>query len=107
MVPWFWFLIVFSDCRIFQNMTCRTSSKRSSRTAASPISNANLQGTYNPREYCVQYRETDFNFVSRLLEEEGIYYYFEHSAQTHQLMLADKASAFVACPDQATANVVR
>ncbi|HSN69951.1 MAG TPA: type VI secretion system tip protein TssI/VgrG, partial [Steroidobacteraceae bacterium] len=44
-------------------------------------------------EYCVQYRETDFNFLSRLLEQEGIYYYFEHTAQKHTMVLADDPSA--------------
>jgi type VI secretion system secreted protein VgrG len=46
----------------------------------------------SPREYCVQYRESDFNFVSRLLEEEGIYYYFEHTADSHILVLCDQPS---------------
>ncbi|MFM2068752.1 MAG: type secretion system tip protein VgrG, partial [Pseudomonadota bacterium] len=48
-----------------------------------------LKGSYKPRPYCVQYRETDFNFVSRLLEEEGIFYYFKHSQGKHELVLAD------------------
>ncbi|MFN8652416.1 MAG: contractile injection system protein, VgrG/Pvc8 family [Gemmatimonadales bacterium] len=39
-----------------------------------------LTGTYTVRDYCTQYRETDFAFISRLMEEEGIYYYFNHSA---------------------------
>ena len=42
-----------------------------------------LQGKYEPREYCVQYRETDFNFASRLMEDEGIFYFFEHSKSGH------------------------
>ena len=45
--------------------------------------------TYNPREYCVQYRETDLEFISRLMEEEGIYYYFEHSEEAHLLVITD------------------
>ncbi len=48
-----------------------------------------LTGTYPTREYCVQYRETDFNFISRLLEEEGIYYYFKHSQDGHTMVLCD------------------
>jgi type VI secretion system secreted protein VgrG len=48
----------------------------------------------------VQYRETDFNFVSRLLEEEGIFYYFEHTEDKHTMVLADDVSAFAACPNQ-------
>src|SRR5262249_21180592 len=46
-----------------------------------------------PRDYCVQYRETDFNFLSRLMEEEGIFYFFEHSADDHRLFLSDTPEA--------------
>ena len=59
-----------------------------------------LTGTYPPREYCVQYRETDLNFISRLLEDEGIFYFFEHDADKHTLVLADQPTAFVDCPSQ-------
>ena len=52
-----------------------------------------LQGSYQPRHYCVQYRESDFAFISRLMEEEGIYYYFEHQAGSHKLVLCDAPSA--------------
>lgn len=45
--------------------------------------------TYPPREYCVQYRETDFNFISRLLEEEGIHYFFKHENGKHTMVLCD------------------
>jgi type VI secretion system secreted protein VgrG len=48
-----------------------------------------LGGSFATREYCVQYRETDFNFVSRLMEEEGIGYYFSHEKEKHSLVLAD------------------
>ncbi|MBI4955382.1 MAG: type VI secretion system tip protein VgrG [Myxococcales bacterium] len=52
-----------------------------------------LQGSYRPREYCVQYRESDWAFISRLLEEEGIYFFFEHAEEGHTLVLADKPAA--------------
>lgn len=52
-----------------------------------------LSASYPKWEYCVQYRETDFNFVSRLMEQEGIYYYFEHEDGKHTLVLADSISA--------------
>ncbi len=52
-----------------------------------------LSRSYQPWEYCVQYRETAFNFVSRLMEHEGIYYYFEHAKNKHKLVLADATSA--------------
>jgi type VI secretion system secreted protein VgrG len=48
-----------------------------------------LSHSYRTREYCVQFRETDFNFISRLMEEEGIYYFFTHKAGKHTLVLCD------------------
>ena len=53
------------------------------------------KNTYQPREYCVQYRESDFNFICRLMEEEGISYFFEHTDDSHVLVMADAASAYV------------
>ncbi len=55
-----------------------------------------LTGTYLPREYCVQYRETDFNFASRLMEEEGIFYFFKHTSSGHTLALGDNPQTFTA-----------
>ena len=55
-----------------------------------------IQGTFPPRDYCVQYRETDFNFVSRLMEEEGIYYYFRHTDGHNTLVLTDSTSKHTA-----------
>lgn len=52
-----------------------------------------LQATYPKREYCVQYRESCFDFVSRLLEEEGIYYFFEHTKDGAVLVMADSNAA--------------
>ena len=57
-----------------------------------------LQGTYAVREYCVQYDESSLDFVSRLMEEEGIFYFFTFTASSHTLVLADSASAHVDCP---------
>lgn len=58
-----------------------------------------LNGTYEPRNYCTQYRETDFDFVSRLMEEEGILYYFKHSDGSHQLVVTDQKSNWFDCDD--------
>ena len=52
-----------------------------------------LSSSYRTRDYTVQYRETDFNFIARLLEDEGIYWYFEHSAGQHKLVLVDSMAA--------------
>jgi type VI secretion system secreted protein VgrG len=64
-----------------------------------------LVKSYAPRDYCVQYRESGFDFVSRLLEEEGIYYYFEHSTSAHKLILSDAPSKYKYCPNQRSARV--
>ncbi|HUE22742.1 MAG TPA: type VI secretion system tip protein TssI/VgrG [Bryobacteraceae bacterium] len=103
-VPWFWFLSLFSDCRIFQNQSVPDIVEKVFKDRGFSDFKSSLKGTYNPREYCVQYRESDFNFVSRLLEEEGIFYFFEQSEEKHTLVLGDDATAFAACPDQATAR---
>ena len=53
-----------------------------------------LQGTWEKRDFCVQYRESDLNFASRLMEEEGIFYFFEHADGKHTMVVANDPSAF-------------
>ncbi len=62
-----------------------------------------LSATYYPRDYCVQYRESDFAFASRLMEEEGVYYYFEHTADDVTLVITDTPTGL---PDISEPNVV-
>jgi type VI secretion system secreted protein VgrG len=57
-----------------------------------------LRGQYEPREYCVQYRETDFDFASRLMEEEGIFYFFKHTDSGHTMIIADGSVAHIEVP---------
>ena len=104
MVPWLWFLTLYSNCRIFQNKSVPDIVEQVFKDRGFTDYNLKLQGTYQPREYCVQYRETDFNFVSRLLEEEGIFYFFEQTEDKHTLVLADAKSAFAACPHKPAAR---
>jgi len=61
-----------------------------------------LSGSYPSREYCVQYREDDFSFISRLMEQEGIYYYFTHDQSKHTLVLADGLGAHASAPGAAS-----
>jgi type VI secretion system secreted protein VgrG len=100
MVPWTWLLTLFNDCRIFQNMAVPDIVQKVFSDRGFSDYTSRITGTYPPREYCVQYRETDFNFISRLLEDEGIFYFFEHDADKHTLVLADQPTAFVPCPSQ-------
>jgi type VI secretion system secreted protein VgrG len=92
-VPWFWFLSTASNCRIFQHKSVPDIVKMIFGEHGMTDYRVALSASYSPREYCVQYRETDFDFVSRLLEEEGIFYFFEHAAGKHTMVLADSPSA--------------
>lgn len=56
-----------------------------------------IQGAFQPRNYCVQYRETDFDFASRLMEEEGIYYFFVHTEKSHQMVVANSPGSHPDC----------
>jgi type VI secretion system secreted protein VgrG len=104
LVPWLWFLTLYSNCRIFQNKSVPDIVEQVFKDRGFTDYQLKLQGSYQPREYCVQYRETDFNFVSRLLEDEGIFYFFQQSEEKHTLVLADDKSAFESCPNKATAT---
>jgi type VI secretion system secreted protein VgrG len=94
LVPWLWFLTRSSTCRIFQNQTVPDIIKSVMKDLGyTDVKETGLTETYRTWEYCVQYRETDFNFVSRLMENEGIYYYFEHEDGKHTLVLCDSPTA--------------
>ncbi|MDN5938201.1 MAG: type VI secretion system tip protein VgrG, partial [Salinisphaera sp.] len=100
-VPWLWFLTRTSDCRIFQNKPIPTIIQEVFRENGFTDLQVALAGAYPPREYVTQYRETDFDFVSRLMEEEGIYYFFRHENGKHSLVLADATDAHQPCPGYA------
>lgn len=103
-VPWLWFLDQTSDCRIFQNKTAPDIIKQVFQEYGYNDFKLSLYGDFVKRDYCVQYRESDFNFVSRLMEEEGIFYFFEHEHGKHTLILGNDPAAHKACPNQATAR---
>ena len=91
-VPAFWFLTLTSDCKIFQNKSALDIVK--DVLSANGVSDLEVRcnKSYPTREFCVQYRETHFDFVSRLLEEEGIFYFFDHADGKHTLVLSDDPS---------------
>jgi type VI secretion system secreted protein VgrG len=90
--PWLWFLTRTTDCRIFQDMKVPDIIKQVFADHGAADFKLELTGTYRKWTYCVQYRETDFNFVSRLMEQEGIGYYFRHSDGKNTLVLTDSTS---------------
>jgi type VI secretion system secreted protein VgrG len=96
--PWLWLLGQTSDCRVFQNMTVPAIVQEVCQKAGFTDLRTQLSGSYEPREYCVQFRETDLNFVSRLLEQGGISYFFEHSDSQHTLVLCDDVAALACFP---------
>jgi len=99
-VPWLWFLTQTADCRIFQDKTVpEIIEKIFGDLGFSDYETSEISETHEPWEYCVQYRETDFNFVSRLMEQEGIFYYFRHEQGKHTLVLADQKGAYEDCPE--------
>lgn len=91
--PWLWFLTRNRDCRIFQDETVPDIVKAVLRQHGFTDIEDRLAGSYLPWEYCVQYQESDFAFISRLLEHEGIYYHFTHQNGTHTLVLGDEMGA--------------
>lgn len=100
--PWLWFLTQTSNCRIFQKMSVIQIIKKIFHDRKfSDFDFIVTYEHYQVREYCVQYRESDFAFISRLMEEEGIYYYHSHDETKETLIFADGASAHKALEDKA------
>ena len=83
---WPWLLSRSVDCRIFQEKTVPQIIEQVFKDFGMSDYKLSLQNTYSPRTYCVQYRETHLDFVSRLMEEEGIYYFFRHEKNNHTLV---------------------
>jgi type VI secretion system secreted protein VgrG len=95
MVPQLWFLTRIAQSRIFQQLTVPEILAQVFKGLKVDFQ---LTGRYEPRDYCVQYRETDFHFASRMMEEEGIFYFFRHSARGHTLVVADSPGSFPELP---------
>lgn len=104
--PWLWLLTRTSDCRIFHDKNALEIIKKVfSDRGMTEIRDATTR-TPPTREYCVQYRETDYNFVCRLMEDEGIYYYFEHTTSKHTMVLCDAHSSHKAIPKLETLEFI-
>jgi type VI secretion system secreted protein VgrG len=102
-VPKLWTLTRYADCRIFHNKSVADIIKQVLGDRDITFQDS-LTATYKPLEYCVQYRETDFNFISRLMEQFGIFYFFQHEDSDHTLVLADSSSVHQPCPGQSNAG---
>ena len=93
--PWLWQLELGADCRIFQDKTVVEilDAVFAEYKSASRV-DKHLQQSFAKRPYTVQYRESDYNFVTRLMEEEGINFYFKYEASQHTLVLSDNPSGY-------------
>lgn len=96
MVPQFWFWTKKVQSRIFQHLAVPDILKQ---VLAGLNVSFELQGNYQPRDYCVQYRESDFAFASRLMEEEGIAYFFKHTAAGPPLIVTDVGYKYPDLPE--------
>ena len=103
-VPWLWFLSLAADCRVYEGKSVLDIVEDVFKRNHWTDFEVKTTGSYLPREYCVQYRETDLAFVSRLLEEEGIFYFFKHTEAKHTLVLADGNSSFPPIPGTSTVS---
>lgn len=95
-VPSMWQLTLSTNCRVFQNETVVAIAKQVFAEYGLSVSDQTTE-TYPKLEYCTQYSESDFHFVSRILEEHGIFYWFEHSDQDNKIMLGDSRQAYQDC----------
>lgn len=103
--PWPWLLTLSRDSRIFQNLSVPQLLQKLFEEHGFTDFRLALRRGYEPRDYCVQYQESTFDFISRLMEDEGIFYFFEHSRERHTLVLADDPSAHVRGPGPGVAKV--
>ncbi len=99
--PWLWLLSRTSDCRIFENQKAVDIIKKVFSDRGFSDYRVATTGSFPDLEYCVQYRETDLAFVCRLMEQHGIYYFFEHQKDKHTLVLADAKSSHKPVPGHA------
>lgn len=103
-VPWLWFCTQTTDCRIFQDMSI----PEIVRTVLGDCSAAKFEflsivGKHPKWENCTQYRETDYQFITRLLEQEGFYFYFRHEQGQHTLVISDSVRGYHDCIENSVA----
>ncbi|MBX9786466.1 MAG: type VI secretion system tip protein VgrG [Alphaproteobacteria bacterium] len=102
--PQVWLLTFSAHCQIFQNMSTVAIIEQILNNNSIPFNNNVVSAGMTQREFCVQYNETDFAFISRLMEEVGIFYYFQQSEGGHTLVLADSSQTSSSCDNAATVS---
>ena len=100
-VPSLWLLTLGSNCRVFQNKMPMEIIKEVINPYSLSVSDV-TEGSYQPLDYCTQYGESDFNFISRIAEQFGIFYWFEHENGNHKVVFGDSRDAYSPCPQAST-----
>lgn len=101
LAPWLWMLSRRFDSRIFQEQTVeQVLTQVFAGYGTLPSFQFDLTRPLKTHSYITQYRESDFNFVQRLLDQEGLFYYFEHSHEQHTLVIGDNSTVLTALPEQ-------
>ena len=98
-VPSLWFASLTSDCKIFQQQSVPDIVEAVLGDTSEITLSKKITGSHTPWDYCVQYRETDYAFVSRLMEHEGIGYHFEHAQGSLKMVVSDANTAFTDCKE--------
>jgi type VI secretion system secreted protein VgrG len=97
-VPSLWQLTLSTDCRVFQGKSVMDIVKEVISTYGLSVQDKTTKG-YKPLDYCTQYQETDFNFISRILEQHGIFYWFQHTENDNEVYFADSRDVYADCAD--------
>jgi type VI secretion system secreted protein VgrG len=105
-VPSMWQLTLSANCRVFQGKTVMDIAKKVIGEYGLSLLDQTTN-SYKPLEYCTQYSESDFHFVARILEESGIFYWFEHSDQDNKIVFGDSRAVYQDCPLSASIPYAR
>jgi type VI secretion system secreted protein VgrG len=96
-VPSAWQLTLASNCRVFQNLTVMDIVKKVIGEYGLSLSDQTT-AAYKPLDYCTQYNESDFHFIARILQQHGVFFWFEHTEQDNKIVFGDSRSAYADCP---------
>lgn len=107
LVPWFALLTLSSDIRFFQNKTVPEIITEVFGDLGYQDFRIDTHRSFTKWDYCCQYRESDFNFISRLMEAEGLFYYFEHSQERHVMVITDAVMSYQDLPGHSNVRVLQ
>ncbi|MDX1812108.1 MAG: type VI secretion system tip protein TssI/VgrG, partial [Gammaproteobacteria bacterium] len=99
-VPWIWFMGKKVDCVVYQNQSATQVIEKVLKDEPTANFQISTSKTYNPLEYCVKYLETDLGFITRLMNQNGLYYYFLHDKGKHTLVISDQVADYLDCLEE-------